>query len=80
MCQEYLEEFDSSLMELAAVNARLERQIELNTRYKESVSSRNTSPKFGFSGTDLDGIVFRYFDDERQPSIDKAKQHLAIPE
>lgn len=41
MCQEYFEDFDSNLMQLTAVNARLERQIELNTRYKESVSYRD---------------------------------------
>ncbi|KAE9364857.1 hypothetical protein N431DRAFT_474422 [Stipitochalara longipes BDJ] len=39
MCQERLGEFESSLVQLTAVNARLERRIELNTRYKESFSA-----------------------------------------
>ena len=34
----YVGEFEGSLVQLAAVSARLERRIELNTRYKEAVS------------------------------------------
>jgi hypothetical protein len=40
MCQEYLGDFESSLVQLAAVNAKLERRIDLNIRHEESVSSR----------------------------------------
>jgi len=35
---EYLGTFERSLVELAAENAKLERRIDLNTRYDESVS------------------------------------------
>lgn len=38
MCQAYLEDFESSLELLTSVNAELERKIDLNTRYQESVS------------------------------------------
>jgi hypothetical protein len=38
MCQEYLGDFESSLVQLAAVNAKLERRIDLNIRHEESVS------------------------------------------
>jgi len=39
MCQKYLGEFDSCLVQLTAVNARLERKIELNKRHKEAFSA-----------------------------------------
>lgn len=39
MCQEYLDLFDRSLAELAAINSKLERKVELNTRYRDSLSS-----------------------------------------
>jgi hypothetical protein len=42
MCQEYLGDFESSLVQLAAVNAKLERRIDLNIRHEESVSPCET--------------------------------------
>lgn len=38
MCQESLDVFESNLAELTAVTAKLERDIELNSRYKDAVS------------------------------------------
>jgi hypothetical protein len=38
MCQGYLGDFESILVQLAAVNAKLERRIDLNIRHEESVS------------------------------------------
>lgn len=58
MCQESLGEFESSLVQLTAVNARLERRIELNTRYKESVSYRKLPRLVRFWDTDLDYFSF----------------------
>jgi len=39
MCQEYLEAFERNLGELAAINVKLERKAELNSRYRDAVSS-----------------------------------------
>lgn len=38
MCQEYLADFESSFVQITAVNVRLERRIEQTTRNDESVS------------------------------------------
>jgi len=43
MFQKYLGEFDSCLVQLTAVNARLERKIELNKRHKEAVLAMRDS-------------------------------------
>lgn len=40
MCQEYIAEFENNLLQLIAVNARLDRRIKLNTRYKDAVCTR----------------------------------------
>jgi hypothetical protein len=37
MCQEYLEAFERNLSELTAINVKLERKVELNTRYKDAL-------------------------------------------
>ena len=39
MCQDNLGEFESGLVKLTAVNANLDRRIELSSRYKDAVSS-----------------------------------------
>jgi hypothetical protein len=39
MCQKYLAEFDGCVVQLTAVNEKLERRIELNSRYKDAVST-----------------------------------------
>jgi len=56
MCQERLGEFESNLVQLTAVNARLERRIELNTRYKESVSGRKRHQHLTCDVTDPDRL------------------------
>ncbi|KAI0453698.1 hypothetical protein F5B21DRAFT_504978 [Xylaria acuta] len=39
MCQEYLEGFESKMVALEAVNIRLGRKIDLNSRYKDSMAA-----------------------------------------
>ncbi|KAI3318914.1 hypothetical protein HD806DRAFT_510372 [Xylariaceae sp. AK1471] len=39
LCQDYLEGFESKLVALEAVNIRLGRKIDLNSRYKDSMSA-----------------------------------------
>ena len=62
MCQEYLEAFERNLGELTAVNVKLERKVELNSRHKDAVSSNyidtslritliNSIPALCFVGT-----------------------------
>jgi hypothetical protein len=55
MCQESLDTFESSLAELAAVTAKLERDIELNSRYKDAVSfpSRSLTVSSQLSDTNI---------------------------
>jgi hypothetical protein len=56
MCQERLGEFESSLVRLTAMNARLDREIELNTRYKESVRLRKQSQHLTYGVADLENL------------------------
>lgn len=37
MCQEYIDTFESNIVELNTMNTKLERDIELNARYKDAV-------------------------------------------
>jgi hypothetical protein len=67
MCQEYLLQFESSLVELAAENVKLERRIDLNTRYEESVSLR-TLPCLVSSLTQA-LLVLGCVGNERQPRL-----------
>lgn len=39
ICNEYLEHLDRSLAELGAIATRLERKVELNSRYRDSLST-----------------------------------------
>ena len=39
MCQEYLEHLERSMAELNAISHRLDRKVELNSRYRDSLST-----------------------------------------
>lgn len=75
MCQEYVGAFESSLVELAAENAKLERRIDLNTRYEESVS--HLEPKLLAPVLIQCLQVLSCLGNERQPFLPVPKGHYS---
>jgi hypothetical protein len=61
MCQEYLEDFENSIVQTTAVHERLVRRIELATRYKGTVSPLRNLPLVCQFHTMLIQVAFFFF-------------------
>ena len=64
MCQEYVGEFENDLVQLTALNARLQRRIDLTTRYKDAVSK----PPMSYARHEIRIVLLKHYTCRHRPS------------
>jgi len=76
MYQEYVDDFENKLVQLSAVNAKLERRIEIGTRNKDAVCYTPKTYRLFLVQGPLNRLTriyiyldIRHPDNERQPHI-----------